>query len=144
MLKRVLFILPLLLFAVTSEAQTLRYCQTLLTSSNRTTDETGAIAEFKPQNYRAVSFIATASNDSGTTPTLDLTVQTCRSTTTSTCMDFVNFSQCTTTPCYTDGVQVADLNRDTVNFFKYFRVVSDLGGTSPQYDYTVEMCHDGQ
>lgn len=128
-----------LLLSTEAHAQALRHCTTLLSSTNRTTDETGSIIQFQPQNVKALSAIATASNDSGTTPTLDLKIQSCR-TKTGTCVDWVSFSQCTTGSCYGDGIEIVDINRDTVNWFPYFRVVSDLAGTSPQYDYTVELC----
>lgn len=139
--------LLLLLLAATSlanlaEAQTLRTCTTLDTRTNQTSSVTGAIVKYNPSNYKAVSFVATASNSAGTLPTLDLVVQSCR-TSTGTCKDLVTFSQCTTSPCWTDGFQVADMNRVTTNWFNYFRVESTIGGSaSPTYTYQVQICVD--
>lgn len=138
-MKKLFLFLSLLAFAVPSEAQTLRKCLTIDSQTNQTASTNGSIVEFTAQNYRAVSFIATTNNDSGSSPTLDLTVQTCRTTTTSSCKNLVTFTQATTG----SSVEVADMNRDTVNWFKYFRGVGTIGGTSsPQYDYTIELCFD--
>lgn len=138
------FLLATLLLASQALAHPLKYCVTLDSRTNQTSSVTGNIVEFKPQNIRALSLISTSNYDSGTTSTLDLKVQTCRTAAGGGCIDFASFTQCTTTACGGgDGVEVIDANMDTVNFFKYLRVVSTLAGTSPQYDYTVEACFDG-
>ncbi len=135
-------LLLLLLCVNSAEAQTLRTCTTLDTRTAQTASVNGPIVKYNPSNYKAVSFVATATNAAGTLPTLDLVVQSCR-TATASCKNLVTFSQCTTTPCWTDGFQVADMNRDTVNWFNYFRVVSTIGGSaSPTYTYEVQICID--
>lgn len=138
-MKKLLLLVLFILAGQRAEAQTLRNCLMVDTQTNQTASTNGTIVEFKAQNYRAVSFIATVNNDAGTLPTLDLKVQTCRTTATSSCKDLVTFNQFTTGSSF----QVADMNRSTTNWFKYFRGVGTIGGSaSPQFDYTVELCFD--
>lgn len=145
-MKRLLSILlAFLLFASDAHAGTLRRCLTLDAKTSQASSANGAIVEFAPVAFDSLSIIGTAANVSGTNPTMDLKVQSCRdSVDTTTCRDWQSFTQCTTGSCWTVGSQVIDINRETVNWFKYFRVVSTLGGTSPVYNYAVEMCHDGK
>jgi len=143
-MKQILLSLMLLIaLPCVATAQTLRTCTTLDTRTNQTSSVTGPIVQYAPSNYKAVSFVATASNSAGTLPTLDLVVESCR-TSSGTCKPLVVFTQCTTTPCWTDGFIVADMNRATTNWFRYFRVASTIagGGGTPTYSYNVEICID--
>lgn len=142
----ILFIFLGVFFSSTVDAQTLRNCRTIETGTNVTATQTGTITnQGEPGVYKAMTAIATLNNDSGTAPTADLVLQSCR-TTGGTCKDLIAFDQFTTNAVGFDGAgalsQRIDVNRATVNWFKYFRVVSTLGGTSPQYDWTVELCYD--
>lgn len=142
-MKLILSTLFALLLVGGVEAQTLRYCQTLTDVTNGNASANGTVVALTAQNIKALSGVATATPVSGTTPTMDLKIQTCYDSTTTKCKDFITFDQCTTSACWTNGIQTADVNRDTVNWFKYFRAVSTLGGTSPVYTYKVQLCFDG-
>lgn len=121
-------------------------CMDLMSASDQSSSTTGTIVCLPDSNPKALdsryfTAMAEADNDSGTTPTLDITVQTCRTTSTSTCHDTpAVFDQCTTGNCWTDGTQNIDLDADTVNVLPCFRVVTTLAGTSPVYDVVVRLC----
>jgi hypothetical protein len=125
-------------------------CVTLLDSADLTASANGTIynlADFNREFLKAEALtgIAVATNDSGTTPTLDLKIQTCETATSSsvTCGDTpIVFDQCTTGSCYGgDTVQRIDINKASVNAFPFFRVVSTLTGTNPNYDVEVKICY---
>lgn len=144
-MKRIVLLALLLLLSSSVQAQTLRNC-TIIDDKTTSGSATGAIVEFKPQNYRARSAVITWANTAGTTPTLDVELQSCRTTQTSSCQDWPTSSQIFTqkTGSLGTGVQVVDINAATVNNWKYFRAVSVVGGTaSPLYTYRVELCVDG-
>lgn len=144
-MKRLLnLLLVLLVLVADAQAGTLRRCKELESKTNQASSANGSVIEFEPVNYQALSLVATANNVSGSSPTLDLKVQSCRTTAASSCRDLQSFDQCTTGSCWTVGSQVVDMNQATVNWFKYMRVVATLGGSSPVYTYTVEVCHDGK
>lgn len=126
---------------VVSNCVTLLNNAALTASSNETVYN---IAEFNREALKAQAFtaIATASNNSGTSPTLDLKIQTCETATTTTCADTpMVFSQCTTGSCYSTGSERIDINQTSVNVFPFFRVVSTLAGTSPNYNVVVKICY---
>jgi len=135
-------LLLLLLFFTNVEAQTLRNCFTLDEKTDRTTTSTGSVIEAPFGRIKSFSIVATADADSGTNPTLDIKIQSCRTSSSSSCRDFYTFDQCTTGSCWTTGDRRVDVNRDTINWFKYFRSVSTIGGTLPVYDLVVEICYE--
>lgn len=90
------------------------------------------------KDAKAFTGVLVATNNSGTSPTLDVTIQSCKSTVTASCINTpITFTQCTTGTCR----QYIDLNSTLVNLFPYLRAVRTLGGTSPNYDVTVELCY---
>lgn len=109
-------------------------------ATNQAASTTGAITEFVTRNVSAMSLVATASNVSGTTPTLGIAIDSCR-TKTGSCKSWATFTQCATGSCWTDGFQPVDLDSTIVNWFKFFRVRTTLGGTSPVYNVKVELCY---
>lgn len=94
--------------------------------------------------YDAKAFTAEiiASNVSGTTPTLNATIQTCETSSTATCYDTpIVFSSCTTGTCYAGiGSERIDLNPN-VNLRPFFRAKITLGGTTPVYNARVRLCY---
>lgn len=82
-----------------------------------------------------VAVILTASNQSGTTPTLDVKLQT-SATVGGTYADIsgATFTQVTTT----DGQEVIVLDIDSIAT-DFVRAVGTLAGTSPVYEYSVSM-----
>lgn len=114
---------------------------TLNASINSTVTELPSLDNSK---YNSVAFtaISESSNVSGTSPTLDVTIQTCETSSTATCADTpLVFSQCTTGSCYTTGSERIDLNKNTVNVFSNFRAKIVLGGTSPVYNVRIRLCY---
>lgn len=79
---------------------------------------------------------ATATPVSGTLPTLDLKIQTCRTTDPTSCVDLCNFTQCTTGTCFTSGTEVL-FNLYPQPVYPFFRAVASFGGTTPVYSYQV-------
>ena len=130
-----------------AHADVVNNCITLLSNAALTATANGTvmnIAEFNRAalSAKAITAISTSSNNSGTTPTLDLKIQTCETATTTTCADTpIVFTQCTTGSCYTTGTQRIDINQNTVNVFPFFRVVATLAGTSPNYNVVVKLCY---
>lgn len=130
-----------LLLADIALADVVGKCITLASDSAIAATATGTIYDI-PSSATAVTAVATASNTSGTTPTLDLKVQSCRTKTAATCADAFTFDQCTTGSCFGgDTIQYIDLNQASSNIFPYLRAVATLGGTSPVYDYSVMVCY---
>lgn len=125
-------------------ADVLTRTMTLISATNRTTTVTGTISSLAAvTDYRGVGGIAcraVASNDSGTSPTLDIVVQTCKDETAASCDTICTFTQCTTGSCWSDSSATIDLGT-TVNVYPYVRAVATLGGTSPQYDILVELVY---
>lgn len=141
MFFRHLFALVILSLFICSAAQseTLDHCVTLLEDATHDTSETGSIVRLPVFNPQSISGVSTVSNSSGSTPTLDVTIQSCR-TSTGPCSDRMTFTQCTTGDCNTVGFETFDL-APSQNWYKYFRAVTVLGGTSPVYDAKVEVCY---
>jgi hypothetical protein len=94
--------------------------------------------------YEAQAFTGEiiASNVSGTTPTINATIQTCESSDAATCYDTpIVFDTCSTGTCYGGiGSQRIDLNKTNVNLRSYFRSKITLTGTSPVYNARVRLC----
>lgn len=130
----------LMLVALEAKAETLNNCFTLSDITDRTTSLSDTVA-ILPNLPKRITLFATADNDSGTTPTLDLKVQTCKTSSSSSCTDLASFDQCTTGSCWSDTFQGIDLSADSYNWFRYFRTVATIGGTTPVYDYKVEICY---
>lgn len=138
-MKKLLF---LALLGITSFAQAdpLRNCLTLMDATNQATSTTGAITAFVTQKTTAMTLVATAANVSGTSPTLDIAIDSCKTASTL-CKPWQTFTQCTTGSCWTSGMQPIDLNNTTVNWFPYFRARTTLAGTSPVYNVKIELCY---
>lgn len=135
-------------FVQPASADVVSKCITLMSATGQTASTNGtvtALPDLDPKRLdsKAFTVIAQATNNSGTTPTLDVTLQTCESYTTSTCSDTpAVFDQCTTGSCYGgDGIQRIDINQQSVNVFPFFRAKTTLTGTSPNYDVTVRLCY---
>lgn len=103
--------------------------------SNATSGETTTsfkLQERQGKSSQGVIFRLEANNDSGSAPTLDVTVQ--HSPDCSTWKDLFSFTQVTTE---TNNVEDVHLTSDTTLVFACLRAVTTLGGSSPQYDYTI-------
>lgn len=133
-------IASILLVASVAQAETLDTCVTLTDLTNQTSTVSGSVT-ILPAMPKRLTLFATADNNSGTSPTMDLKVQTCKTSSSSSCVDLASFDQCTTGSCWTDTFQGIDLASDSYNWFRYFRTVTTLGGTSPNYDVKVELCY---
>lgn len=141
---RILVIL-LVLLSTRVEAAILTDCITLINNATITATDNGSIVPLSAieniHNIENVSAILSVTNNSGTTPTLDMTVQTCESDVAATCRSIgsaLAFTRCTTGTC-TENI---DFNSTNVNFFSHFRASYTLGGTSPNYTVTLRICHD--
>lgn len=99
---------------------------------------TGAVVAFPPAQYSGLTAVLTWANTAGVSPTLNVKIQTCRTTSTSSCVDWPAgqiFAQKSTG----SGVESIDIS-PAVNSWRYFRAVSTVAGTSsPTYTYTVEL-----
>lgn len=107
----------------------------LATATNATAGTTAdsvTIAGNPNQDARGILLRLEANNDSGSTPTLDVTVQ--HSPDCSTWKDLASFTQVTTE---TSNVEDIHLTEATTVVFACLRAVITMGGSSPQYDYTV-------
>lgn len=148
-LKRIFLALALMLFAATAaRAEVMTKCVTLMDATSQTASTTGTVyalpdGDKDAINAKAFTAIAEATNNSGTTPTLDIKIQTCESKTTSTCHDSpAVFDRCTTGSCHGgDAWQAIDFSKDSVNVFPFFRAVTTLAGTSPNYNVKVRICY---
>lgn len=133
----------LALFPGISAAAIVDNCVTLFEDATTTVTANGDIVAL-PRNARSFKFVSTATNNSGSTPTLDVKIQHCRSATdTATCTDTpISFTQCTTGACYGgDSVENKDVSETLVHFHPFVRVVATVGGTSsPSYELIVEVC----
>lgn len=138
-------ILPLLfLLALPAHADVLESCVTLMDATAQTSSTDGSIIDFRGHNLTGLSVIATAANTAGSTPTLDVTLESCRTTDTSTCSTRKTFDQCTTGSCWTDGDQSFDFDVNSEHIYPYLRAVTVIGGTStPTYNVKVEVCFNG-
>jgi hypothetical protein len=130
-----------------ARADVLTKCVTLMSAEGATTSVDGAITpllDLDPNKNLAKAFtgVATGVNNSGTTPTMDIKIQTCEQNDSDTCADTpIVFDQCTTSDCYGGDGQRIDVNKESVNVFPYFRAIRALGGTDPDYDVTVKICY---
>jgi len=138
-MKQIIFLIAIL--TSTAQAAILRDCETLTNAAVVTATSNGSIVNERTLERRPVYFtgILTVTNNSGTTPTLDVTIQTCRDATAGSCVDTpIVFTQCTTGTCS----QRIDLISTTVNIWSAYRSKFIAGGTSPNYTVTVEVCHE--
>lgn len=145
-MKKLLF--TAILLGNTAQADILTRCfdlynnATLGTSINSTPSE---IPSNDNSKYNAEAFMGEVitSNVSGTTPTHNVTIQTCETSDTATCYDTpMVFDTCTTGTCYSGvGSQRIDLNKTNVNVRPFFRAKITLGGTSPVYNTRVRLCY---
>lgn len=138
-MKKIL-LLSLLLISTVAQADPLRNCLTLMDASSQNASTTASIVEFVTQKTTALTIVATANNVSGTSPTLDIAIDSCR-TASGSCKQWATISRCTTGSCWTDGFQPIDVDNTIVNWFKFFRAKTTLGGTSPVYNVKVELCY---
>lgn len=134
-----LFVVVLSLIGSIAGAETLDRCTTLLEDAAQASSTTGSIIMLPVQDPKSISAVSTASNTSGTTPTFDIEIQSCR-TKTGPCAVRASFDQCTTGSCYTTGFQTYDVP-DGGNWYRYFRAKTTLGGTSPVYNVKAEVCY---
>lgn len=126
----------------TADAKVVHKCQVLMSATGQTSSTNGTITEILDHSASSFTVVAVATNNSGTTPTLDAKVQSCRTSSSSSCADLASFDQCTTGACYGgDSLQNIDLASDSVNVFPFFRAVTTLGGTSPNYNVTIYLCY---
>lgn len=124
-------------------------CQQLYFGAATTATFTGTITKLDKFRPRTLSARAYATNNSGTTPTLDCVVQSCElekditgTTAASTCSDRFTFDQCTTGACYGgDGIQTIDLTSGNAD--RFFRAKCTLAGTNPNYSVRIKLCSGG-
>jgi len=135
-----LFPLLLLFLASNVQAEALSKCITLYSGTVAATT-TGSIVSLGGYAAKAMTVSAVATNNSGTDPTLDVKLQTCRTSSTSTCSDIPSaaFSQCTTGCWGGDNIANIDISSNT---FQRFRPVITLGGTTPSYNVEVYLCYE--
>jgi hypothetical protein len=139
-MRKLLLILSALLFTPFAEAEVLRHCLTVMDATAQTTSTNGSIVEFKSYDSEALSIVLNATNTAGSTPTLNSKIQSCRTKEASSCYDWYTFSECTTGTCRPVPI---DIDKTSVNWFRYFRVVTTIAGTStPTYDVKVELCYN--
>lgn len=137
MKKFLIFIL--LLVPLTANAAVLTECRTLVDAGVLTATGSGSIVEIENLDAKHFTGILTVTNNSGTTPTLDVTIQTCSTAQTASCVNTpIVFTQCTTGSCS----ERIDLNSTTVNVYSAFRASYTLAGTNPNYTVTVKICHN--
>lgn len=128
------FVPFLLLFLLTSLAEAaVSFTYTLDTKSSRTTSSTGSTTAIS-RTIRACAGRLTATNNSGTTPTLDAKIQYSPDGGT-TWFDEIAFTQVTT------GTSNQVVHVDTTVTRQYYQVrsVVTLAGTSPNYNFTVYL-----
>lgn len=124
-----------------AQAETLRNCLTLMNQTGQTASTNGTLIAFPAYNQKGMAAVLTATNTAGSSPTLDVVVQNCRTGTyaSASCKDWYTFVQCTTGTCF----RPVDVNKDNVNWFGYFRAATTIGGTStPTYTVKVELCYN--
>lgn len=133
-----------------AHAEFLKKCTDIVNVSGASATTTSSIVQLNPlgdpsvYDKKAVTAIFEGANVSGTTPTLDVKIQSCETPLAATCGDtpFVAVT-CTTGTCYSayaGNKYSLDANQDTVNVWPFFRVVYTLGGTSPVYNLKVRIC----
>lgn len=140
MLFRLLILaICLLVSAVPAASETLDRCFTLLDDDTHSASTTGSIVEMRAYDPKQLAGVLTGTNSSGSTPTMDVVIQSCR-TLFGPCNNRMVFTQCTTGACNTSGLETYDLSPGD-NWFRFWRAKTTLGGTSPVYDVKVEVCY---
>jgi hypothetical protein len=116
---------------------------TLLSLTGQTTTVTGSILgfdpNFRPGMHSGLACRLTTKNNSGTLPTLDAKIQTCKTAAGADCEDLCVFTQRTT---QTSGGETIWLDKDIYGAYGFHRGISALGGTNPNYDVTIELVHE--
>jgi hypothetical protein len=140
--KIILGALLSLLVTTSAEAGFLEKCDTIYDVDAVTATASSSVYEIDIRDRglpfnKPVTAVLVATVNSGTTPTLDTVLQSCETTTTSTCSDIVTFTQCTTGTCR----ELINLNQSNVNIWPRLRAVNTLGGTSPNIDIQVRLCY---
>lgn len=148
MIKVLTFALFLLgiLASESSAGVILRECKTYY-SANPTASVNSSIFTISAANPQVITAKLYSSYNSGTNATLDVKIQSCDKNDSTAgapiCSDQITFDRCTTSTCGGgDGLQNVDLNSMVAHTDRYFRVVSTLGGTSPNYNVRVDICTD--
>lgn len=115
----------------------------LMDASGQTTTTTGTIFTFdstaKPAPDSGLACRLTTDNNSGTSPTLNAKIQTCRTPLAADCEDLCVFTERTTE---TSGGQTIWLDKSAYGAFSYFRGISTLAGTNPNYDVKIELVYE--
>ena len=139
-MKLLFSILLLLIAEQNASAEALTHCVTLYSGTISSTT-TAPIVSLGGYAAKAMTVTAVAVNNSGTSPTLDVKLQTCRTSSTSSCSDVPNaaFSQCTTNCWGGDNTANIDIQYNT---FQRFRPILTLGGTTPNYTVEVSLCYE--
>lgn len=135
-MKKLIALLPILLFSGVAQAQVAHKCETLASGTNIIASENSTAANLLSTTASNFIGLADVDNDSGSTPTFDAIIQ--HSEDGSTWYDYITFTQVTTGTGNTEAVAV---NSATGQMLQWVRVSVTLGGGSPQYDYTIKLCY---
>lgn len=108
-------------------------------STVQTASTTGAFISV-PNGYKNTAIRVIADNNSGTSPTLDVTLQDCWEASANSCETLATLPQCTAAPglCYTNGEYNFQYG-DSRKIKPYVRAITTLGGTTPNFDVKVEL-----
>jgi hypothetical protein len=133
----------LVLFTARVDAAVLTDCITLVNGAVLTATGTGTIVPLSAveriHNIEKMSAVLSVTNNSGTTPTLSMSLDTCESDIAGTCRSMgFTFTTCTTGTCSEN----IDFNASSVNYWSHFRANYTLAGTSPNYTVTLRICHN--
>lgn len=131
-MKRLIPLLLVVLFAARAEAA-VSYSYTLDSKSSRTTSSTGSTTAIS-KTIKACAGRLTATNNSGTTPTLDAKIQYSPDGGT-TWFDELSFTQVTTG----SSNQVVHVDTTVTRQYYQVRSVVTLAGSSPNYNFTVYL-----
>ena len=116
-------------------------CELTLLSATLTATGNGSVIALPKKPFG--TFYATATYNSGTTATLDMTIQTCPTSASASCVSTgQTFTQCTTSTCYVDGGEGIDFAN--ANVLSYARIAYTLSGTAPNYTVAVYYCSGGR
>lgn len=130
-------------YVCVAQAEVIESCQTIQASGVVTATGNSGTPIAIGRNQKARKFVVSAAYNSGTTATLDVKIQHCRSNTgTVDCRDVTALiaEQCGTSTCYTAGVKNFDVDDRVLHLQPYVRAVWTLGGSSPNYTIGVEAC----
>jgi hypothetical protein len=126
------FLIPLLLLLLVTPAHAVpTYAYTLDSLTSQTSGHTGSTTTISSYVKACAAWLHTVKN-SGTNPTLDAKIQ--YSPDGSTWFDLGSFQQDTAT-----HDQMMHFDSTVTRIFTKVRSVTTLGGTSPNFDYTIKM-----